>query len=650
MTTDLRMTMQDIAALARVRRPVVTMWRKRDAATPIPFPVSRRDPDGQERFAIDDVVTYLEATGRGNNPEARADAAAYAMWQGRPDERRATAQTLSALLALRHLTGRPLTGLAADEILDLADETDPDDDFLFGEIAASTDPVAAAATAEELIEAAWDVQQAHAKVVDERFRAAWRPLAESTLTHQAQALTRSLVGALARDHGEDCPVMDPTGCAADVFVHALADTDHPAWLIRGTGEVARLTRRLLALAGHPARLIEPDDWSVTGPVVHLMVLPPADRLDADTSECWQAIDSLQVQMDPSQRAVVLAPAALLTDPLDDETPRDDLLRDGRVRAVVRLPAGLRPARAREHLALWILGAPDSDDLGERRTGVADLSGLTLDGATVGGLVDDILACLRGPDAARRRAWAHLALIPTRTLLARTGSLVAGIRHQRSAHGGAVDQVLELRTALDQAGMADRILADPDDRPARPVSLATALARGWLRHLPGQRLDLDHTPSGRLPVAVPAGRSGWTILHLDRLSVALGRDLRLTEPGDVVVTTQPTPDAWVDEAGGTVVAYPGFALRPKPGGPITGHALAAAIRARTGDRTPWRDWSVPQPPPDQVDALETALAAIATDRAALVRRLTALDRALTLLTETVGVGHAKLTPPTPTRGA
>ena len=69
------------------------------------------------------MLGWLELTGRGNNPDARADAAAHALFTSGSDAA-ATGEALSALLTLRHLRGGPLPP-DADAVLDLADEADP---------------------------------------------------------------------------------------------------------------------------------------------------------------------------------------------------------------------------------------------------------------------------------------------------------------------------------------------------------------------------------------------------------------------------------------------------------------------------------------------------------------------------------------------
>jgi hypothetical protein len=126
---DLGMTMVDIARLARVRRPVVSVWRSRPASTRFPEPLP--GGTGEERFDADAVVDWLEHTGRGNNPEVRADAAAFAWPLGPTARDDATVfNGVMALLCLRELAACRLGDLDSHELLDLAEEADPDDEYL----------------------------------------------------------------------------------------------------------------------------------------------------------------------------------------------------------------------------------------------------------------------------------------------------------------------------------------------------------------------------------------------------------------------------------------------------------------------------------------------------------------------------------------
>jgi hypothetical protein len=125
----LRMTLSDVAALAQVQRPVVSMWRKRSAGSAHPFPGPAALEGGRELFDADQVVGWLEATGRGKNPEARNDAAAFARMPATAtgSAQGNTLDALTALLTLKAMTGTALGALSPDELLDVADECDPDD-------------------------------------------------------------------------------------------------------------------------------------------------------------------------------------------------------------------------------------------------------------------------------------------------------------------------------------------------------------------------------------------------------------------------------------------------------------------------------------------------------------------------------------------
>src|SRR3569833_1823276 len=97
MTSSL--TMQDIADLARVRRAVVSLWRRRTTihGRVCPFPAPERVDDGVERFAVEDVVAYLADTGRGTNADTATDAPTVAAPVGTDLDSAVTLLCLAAL-------------------------------------------------------------------------------------------------------------------------------------------------------------------------------------------------------------------------------------------------------------------------------------------------------------------------------------------------------------------------------------------------------------------------------------------------------------------------------------------------------------------------------------------------------------------------
>ena len=641
------MTMRDIASLARVQRPVVSMWRRRSRDSAHPFPCPYQGPAGQELFFRDEVVAWLEETEHGNNPDVRADAAAHALLEAAsPERRRAAAEALSALLTLRHLCGHPLGALDADQLIDLADAHDPDDECLFAELGRIDDPVSLARLADELVDAAWSVEGAHEALLNQRFRTSWEPLTQAALAPAVHRVVAELVGALARELGDRARVMDPTGSAADLLVEVATAVGNPVLLMVGKGPIHRLTRRQLLVAGLDVESVGrgEGDWSVAGPVVHLVVLPVPDHPVMTEAEQLDVVDEIAVGLDVDQVAVVLGPAAVLTDPLAGAAlrRRDQLLREGHVRALVRLPGGLRPTRAREHLALWLLAASDNATPAERRTGVADLSAATLTQAVIDGLIDDLLASWQGREGARRRAWAQLVHVPTADLAARTGSLLLRrpVRGPNSDRSGS-DWVVRLAAADSDAFLAGFRLRVRDERPEQ-VSVEQALAHGWVRVLPGHRLPLDDLPPGSVAVLGldDLDDPGRAPRRVDRLALHGRADVRLTEPGDVVFTTQGRPRAMLDVEGGVVVLTPARVLRVTAGAPLVPAAIVARINRATSSA--WRSWPLALLPEDEGRVLAEALADLDAERRRVADRLAHLDVLTTDLTTAVESRRIALT--------
>ena len=118
-------SLADIARLARVQRPVVSMWRKRPTARGviIPFPQPKATRDAHDVFDLAEVLDWLEQTGRGKNVEARGEAP-LVLSHVTSDGDRGEAAALEAVVVLGAMSGRLLSDMAAHDILDLADELD----------------------------------------------------------------------------------------------------------------------------------------------------------------------------------------------------------------------------------------------------------------------------------------------------------------------------------------------------------------------------------------------------------------------------------------------------------------------------------------------------------------------------------------------
>ncbi|HEY9392061.1 MAG TPA: hypothetical protein VIR27_20095, partial [Mycobacteriales bacterium] len=188
-------SMGDIAALAGVRRPVVTTWRRRHPDFPVPVSSSGTRP----LFDPREVTEWLVATGRADRQQIEPDLHLFGLAQlGVPLPARELVATLTALVALRALDGEPLVNGRPDleDLADRAADDDPADLMLSAEIAAIPDELAwLATTAENLVEAAWGCSQAFERIMHCRARLGVSDLAESTVDPAVARLLAGLAGA-----------------------------------------------------------------------------------------------------------------------------------------------------------------------------------------------------------------------------------------------------------------------------------------------------------------------------------------------------------------------------------------------------------------------------------------------------------------------
>ncbi len=474
----LHISLSGIARLAKVQRPVVSMWRTRAVASGTPFPAPVAEDRGSEVFDAWQIAEWLVATGRGNNPDVLADAAAHATHAatGRSDE--TAFHALTALVALRAAVDQPLGVLDRDSLLDLADGCDPDDACILTEIEglgrsgtqgrtegtgiagtgiANTgdELMAMARFVDVLVDGAFGAPAAFESILGERFRDGRRTLTRTALEPQATALVSELAVALANGNpAADSlqPVfVDPTGASGDLLMAVLKSLDESVDATAmvantNTAGVRLLRRRLMAHHLHHISLARSGsgEFTARGAPVLVAQFPNAEAPTMTAMEVLSEVDNVVVQMDDAQRAVVLAPASVLVEgrlTAEADAIRSQFLRSGALRAVVRLPRGLLTSSPRQSMALWVFGpAHETVARADRWTMVADLGDVPLVSAARGDLVSDLVAAMGDGAGIRAHSFRFARPVPTSVLLARSGSLVAGSKPvatvPRSAGAGA----------------------------------------------------------------------------------------------------------------------------------------------------------------------------------------------------------------------
>lgn len=643
------LSLPDIARLAAVQRAVVSMWRSRAVDSDDPFPQPVAMVRGNPRFDAHEVVDWLRATGRGNNPEAAEDAAVFGVPAAlSEDDVDALGVGLSSVLCLRALVGQPLGGRSSDELLVLAQAVDPHDALVVGELRSlgSRLPVLAA-WADAASDAAYSVESAFDRLTRRRDRAGSAP---SRLAEPLHRLVSEAARALAADAAVgQATIVDDTPGGSELLLSVLGarhsgdlaelDTQASVVLSDTSASTREVRRRLVVHGVQPTSPGHDTPQSRRAVAVHILQLTSG----GDADDLLTAVDEVQLQMDDGQRAIVIAPASVLCDRLSDrelDAQRDHLLRLGRVRAIVRLPERLVIAHPRHRLGLWVLGPAHGDvpvDL--RWTAVADLSDASLSDAAVSDLVSDLVAAMGGLPSVRAHAFRFARLRQTSTLLAGRRALVgpgaATASVNRTPAAERVVAVQQARQLLSAGGQADplqgvEVNVDHSDPVDAAVAIGTALQRGWIHLVAGSRLDVGSLPSGTVPVITSADLFGVDPAAGSRVNVlaleSAHPSARRTRPGDVVFCTSPRPRAHVDAEGGSVVAYPARVLRvvdPGESG-LVPEVLATDINLLPDSARAWRSWRVRTVPTSQVEVVGAALACLQREETQARRRVERIE--------------------------
>ncbi|GAA1217778.1 hypothetical protein [Rhodoglobus aureus] len=655
---DLFISLSGIARLAQVQRPVVSMWRSRAAASDAPFPSPVAQDRGSEVFDARRVAEWLVATGRGNNPDVVADAPAFARFDATSRGDSESFHALTALVALRAAADEPIGAFDREQLLDLADEVDPDDTSLQSEVVAPGDElVAMARFVDVLVDGAYGASAAFESLLGERFREGSRALSRTALEPGATALVSELAMELARSNPAAHPnqpiFVDPTGACGDLLIAVLKSIDESvdaaAITANTNGSGARLLRRRLVAHQLPHASLavsNTGEFSASGAPVHVAQFPHPESPVMSPVQILSEIDNIVLQMDDAQRAVVLAPASVLTDArltAEADAIRSQILRSGKLRAIVRLPRGLVTGNPRQALALWVCGpAHESVARADKWTMVADLGDEPLSAGMRTDLVSDLTAAMGDEASIRAHAFRFARPVSTGALLARSGSLVASTKpvvtvprttatQQRQQVGADFPARLDAIIAAlgEEAPEAVRNVVPTDSPLSLPAATLGSLAGSrHVRCLSGARLASEDLQAdiGYAVIGVDelTGQVEVGARRIDRLVLAAEYPAaRLTEPGDVVFCTSPHPKAFVDAAGFSVVRYPARILRINSSDPagLVSELLASDIAEQSSRE--WKRWLVRRVVPAERAGLAQALESVASERAVLAERMRTL---------------------------
>ena len=687
--------LSDIGLLANVRRSVVTTWRSRYAAHTHPFPKPARHVEGRDWFEVYQVVEWLEATGKGNNPQARQDAIAFTLAPANVQTDPEVFAGLTALICLRASKG-PLSS-DVDHLLDAAENFDSDDEILFAELDRLGDRLEPMARYAELLVAnALDP----ADPLDDLIRRNQKGTAHRPVHTEMQRLVAKTAFGLAREAEFDAPIyvvrrvqdlslLIPLQNQTDGWGSlqvALALTDEE-W----ESPDARLAYRWLGvhqIALH--KIVVDSDGAYELPDQAVVVLGLPTSGDARAEDLTD-VSNLCLNSSPRTRAVILGPAHSLTDPLVearrpgrptvDSThfspagqSRSDALRTDVVRAVVRLPSGLLTEQSRSRAALWCVGPSCSTPA---VTLCADLT-QTLDPVIADNLVTDLMAAMQGPQAQTVHPFSSARFRPVSDLSVSVDDLVTPT--VRSVHLGASAVATNLlesmtRAATSVPGIPRSEITVLDEGATLPrTTLEDAVQQRRVAMLSGARVESStgHHDDGVPIVRHPADlrrRAELPSLSVITLATAYPQ-AALTEPGDIVVTIVGGPAAAVDALGGVVVAYPARVVRchrPLPSTPqddakrkargvyppefapqtFTPESVAADINALPSTATRWRAWPLTVLPPEQIPNVERVLTGLAERRAQLDAARADIDTTIRSLTQAVGAQICSVGPTGPT---
>ena len=626
-------TMQGIADLAWVKRPVVSMWRTRFAQSEFPFP----SPAGEAPLVFDaaEVALWLQETGHGNNAHPVEEFALHS------SAMKLLAQNLddaSALLLLQELLG---------ELLQEVDPVDAVDALEGHQVDSVLDPSAAmkalgddklCAAVDELAEAAFSGSQVLDRLVD-KFTEPGGPWSNEALTSAGAKLLGRVIAELQRIEPRTIVPAGPGGLVAVSGLPGHAgETDRWTFEYRSAeSPAARAAWRRLAAHGLCVERYDMSARAKPSPSGVLYVLQWQD-VSAGT-QFFDRVEDMLINTGDRDILVVVGPANLMTDRQGDGRRRKLLIPSesyvAPLRYVARIPKGLSKFGGRRRLALWVFGRATSN-----WTVAGSHSDSRIDVAALTAIAADVAAAISDSRDIHAHAF-HSSTVLESSYLLRQPELVAPIATAISDNG---DEQLARVWELDRGFLDD---VDISATPARPAHISLAQATRELgRDLAGVRLPGEYLGSPQ---------SGWAIVMgsdevrdpklvgrrgIDRLMLEeQAPRAQLTEPGDVIYVAAGGPAAVVDHHGGHVVAAPARIFRCRDAEAddrqLVPAVVAADIAAQRGsDRSTWRLRTVPA---GVVPALDVITQRIADRRRRLLDEMKNLDTFEAVLVDGLSAG-------------
>lgn len=450
-------------------------------------------------------------------------------------------------------------------------------------------------------------------------------------------------------------IADPHAGAGDIIFSLVKQTEEPgrlmalaatrqAWLVR-------LLRRRLLLAGidecsldvQPGRDLEERMADPDIVVTQLPYRPGEIRSAYNTLMELERV-SLLLKPGSGATAMVIGPADALVDRLAgarEAQLRAELLRSGKLEAVVTLPGGVTPYRPGYRAALWIM-ASDPAPKARGRALLCDISSEPLTEHVRAQLAEDILLWraeglrLDGHDP-RYGCAATIDQLeadfggpltppgpPVAQMLARTvterPALVSQAEVRLERANVRADEYLDAHGQL-RSGVITRTAQQPP-----LITVGRLIDDGRVRKVKGHRIDPRHIKRDghhvvlgpdEITEVVPFGAR-----RIDRLLFAVTyQSASLTRPGDIVYTTAPSFALRIDHDGFNVAVFPARVLRISSDANrrLTPRVLAALLRtARNTARSPGavhatrvEDLAIPDLETEDVERLDALLADLET---------------------------------------